>query len=74
MLKYITKLLKHKPFYAKLFLRYDSSKQNLFNVMREQHNQILSDLILSQQKPEYANGFTFCHSVFNNLEIVKDKR
>ena len=71
MLDYIMKKLKHKPFYGKLFSRFDSSKQNLFTVMREQHNKFYSDLILYQQKPEYANGFTFCHNVFNNLEIVK---
>ena len=70
----IKKLLKHKPHYAKLFLRFDASKQDLVDVMRDQHNHLLSDLILNQQKPEYANGFNFCHSVFNNLEIVKDKR
>ena len=74
MIEMIKKCLKHKPHYAKLFSRFDASKQELVDVMRDQHNHLLSDLILNQQKPEYANGFTFCHSVFNNLEIVKDKR
>ena len=74
MLEGITKLLKHKPFYAKLFSRYDTTKNNLFGVMREQHNKFFADMILKQQYPDFANGFNFCHSVFNNLEIVKDKR
>ena len=74
ILEYIMKQLKHKPFFGKLFSRFDTSKQNLFSVMKEQHNKFLSDLILGQQRPEYANGFTYCHSIFNNVEIVKDKR
>ena len=59
MLEGIMKLLKHKPFYAKLFSRYDTTKNNLFGVMREQHNKFFTDLILKQQSPEFANGFNF---------------